>query len=250
MASLNELINLDLSENFISDVTSLQNLSNLKKLNIALNEIVDLSVLGDKPVLRELNLMDNRVEEIKLFSRYSFDQIENLNLSYNSLTNIEPMRYLINLETLDLKNNNLADIDVLSKLQQITNLNLGNNSLIKGFSSLKKLKRIQFLDLENTGLRSLSFLKNMHDLEALDISHNPISQDDLEIFAQVDLPLLKTLEVEDMQNLEKDTKIDPRVFFKLESLETLILGDDVSFADQEDICGQDQLPGWLQDYCR
>lgn len=85
---------LDLSDNQISDISSLENLINLEKLELSDNEIKDISPLQNLKNLKELNL------------------------KCDEFTDISPLANLVNLEYLGLECGYCSPKEEIEKLQK------------------------------------------------------------------------------------------------------------------------------------
>jgi hypothetical protein len=83
------LVTLDLSHNWISDISPLSSLSNLTTLDLSGNRISDISALS------------------------SLTNLTTLDLSYNEISDISALSSLSNLTTLNLRGNQISDISTL-----------------------------------------------------------------------------------------------------------------------------------------
>ena len=114
----------------------------LKELNLSNNDLIDISLLKDlkAPKLKKIELSHNQIKIIsdnKNSSKYYyFPQLEELNLSYNNLTNVyelkefkAPNLKILNISFNHFNDNNLVQsIDIFKlkfdfpKLEQLNNL--------------------------------------------------------------------------------------------------------------------------------
>ena len=123
-----------------------------------------------------------------------FTELERLDLSGNSITNVSPLAGLVNLRVLDLSNNQVSNLWSLSGLYNLERLNLSGNKVIdvQALAWLPNLK-VLLLDrnditdmwplagsmkLENVGLREnkirdVSALQDLPELRRLDLTGNP-----------------------------------------------------------------------------
>ncbi len=121
---LTGLINLQVDNNSISDLTPLMNLSSLQVLDLENNKNVsDLYPLTDLTQLRELDLGNNQVEDLT------------------------PLTQLTNLRILDLWQNLVSEISPLANLTQLVELQLRNNA-IQNAAPLQNLMNLQSLSLD------------------------------------------------------------------------------------------------------
>ena len=96
------------------------------------------------------------------------DNIIELNLSENQLTDISGIKLFKNLEELFLFNNKITDISVLKDSVNLKVLSLRNNK-IKGISVLFFLKKIKALDIDNLELEfyQIKYIKSLKKLKTL-----------------------------------------------------------------------------------
>jgi uncharacterized repeat protein (TIGR01451 family) len=143
IADLTALEEVDAAFNLISETGLLANLNNLRRLDLAHNLVGDLSGLGD-PILpaagrgfrahhlgslEELDLSYNRLENLNPLSGLS--SLRRLNLERNgSLSGLEPLQSMVNLQELIAGYNAISDLTPLSSLQQLGILFLPFNRII------------------------------------------------------------------------------------------------------------------------
>jgi len=103
-----------------------QKFSKLKELNISNNKLIDISPLKDlkAPNLKILNLSHNKIENItgktESLEVYNFPQLEEIDLSYNILTNVFELKAIkalklkiMNISYNEYEENNLTqNIDI------------------------------------------------------------------------------------------------------------------------------------------
>ncbi len=128
--NISEIEKLDLSKGDITtfqggDTFSPVQLSNLKSLNISNNYLVNLSQIINLYQLENLDISGNR-----LYNIIGIDLLENLkclNLDNNNLENISELRDSPKLKILSISNNKIKQLD----------------DLIENLKSLKKLKQLK-----------------------------------------------------------------------------------------------------------
>ena len=108
----NELVALDLGHNYVSDLSFLEYMPDLKILILVdnvkykegetLRHLTDLSELQYVPKLRYLEIFANNVSDFS-FMQY-LTELEDLNISYNSVSSIEYMTNLPHLKRLWMEN--------------------------------------------------------------------------------------------------------------------------------------------------
>ena len=94
--------------------------------------------------ITELYLYDNRLTDISGIRL--FKNLEKLFLDYNQLTDISVLKYLTKLKMLDIKSNKIKDISVILNLKNLEYLNIRDLRLksdqIQYIKSLKNLKEL------------------------------------------------------------------------------------------------------------
>ncbi|PSB46542.1 leucine-rich repeat domain-containing protein [filamentous cyanobacterium Phorm 6] len=169
---LSSMTELDLSNNRISDISSLGSLTNLTTLQLRNNRISDISSLGSLTNLTTLSLYFNGITDISFLG--SLINLTTLELSINQITDISFLCSLTNLTTLNLNWNQITDIRFLGSLTNLTTLQLREN-LISDISSLGSLTNLTTLYLYFNEVTDISFLGSLTNLTTLELSRNLIS---------------------------------------------------------------------------
>ena len=159
LEDLTNLRSLKLQQNTISDLSPLSELTRLTVLelgnpfgspslspSISGNTITDISPLSNLTNLTVLGLSGNTITDISPLSNLT--NLTTLNLFFNSIVDISPLSGLTNLITLYLSGNTITDISPLSGLTNLTMLYLQNN-LIVDISPLSGLTNLTELGLGN-----------------------------------------------------------------------------------------------------
>ena len=137
----------------IRNLTGLEHATNLEELDLRDNFISDISPLAALTKLRLLDLRDNIISNISPLAR--LNNLVGISLAVNSISNLSPLAGLTNLTTLNLRNNAISDISPLAGLTDLTGLRLDNNS-ISDISPLARLTRLTELNLENNSISDIS----------------------------------------------------------------------------------------------
>lgn len=177
--SKNELIELDIFQGNISDLSFIKKYPKLKYLSLInckisnidlLKDLSELQILylqtnniGDYTAVKSLNnlielkiadntiksfdFLPNKLEILSLQDCYIKDinflknakNLYSLNLSYNIIEDISPLKSLVNIRYLKLDYNKILDITPLENFKSFLLLNLSNN-FIEDISALKKVK--------------------------------------------------------------------------------------------------------------
>ena len=91
-----------------------------------------MSIIGNE---EEISLQNKGLKDsdLRLFSKISFSNLKDLNLSHNQIKDISSLKYLetSNLKYLNLNYNDIEDIEILERinLTSLTELQLQNNNL-------------------------------------------------------------------------------------------------------------------------
>jgi len=218
----------------LSKIGPVSGLTNLKSLNAEQCKIVDISPLQPLANLESLNLNYNPIEKIPNFLALKKIKglgfygtrlndlsgirgmiwLESLSVAgHPTLTDISPVKGLINLKVLNAEKCQIVDITPLEKLAKLESLNLNYNPIEK-VPDLSALTKIKGLGFYRTRLRDLSGIKGMTWLESLSIAGHPTL---IDIDPIKNLTNLKTL------NIEKCQIKDIKPLQRLAKLETLNL---------------------------
>ena len=129
------------------------------------------------------------------------DNITELDLSNNRLTNISGIRHFKNLKILYLENNYITDISVLKDLENLENLDLSYNE-IKDISDLKNLNKLKTLLINVIYITDTSVIKNLNSLETLGINYLNLESNQIKYIQS-----LKNLKYLYSRNGFKDMKV-------------------------------------------
>ena len=97
-----------------------------------------------------------------------------LNLAFNSISDVSPLTGLTSLRQLDLLDNSISDVSPLAGLTQLTALGLGANS-ISDVSPLAGLTSLTSLHLLDNSISDVSSLTRLTQLTTLDLRQNPLN---------------------------------------------------------------------------
>ena len=92
--------------------------------------IEDISFIQQLGQLQSLRLAANRISNVGYFLyTESWRTLTYLDLSYNNITDISPLKALSNLVTLNISNNNITNITALYSMSNLRELNISGNPL-------------------------------------------------------------------------------------------------------------------------
>ena len=149
----NNVIELNLSENVISDISPLikMNYNNLKKFNLSKNKIENIDAFEkiDLSNLETLNLSYNKLQNINSLPKTNLSNLTDLNLGYNKISDINALEFMKcqNLRGIDLFNNEILDITVFERINfpQLVQIsfaeNYFNHELIKNYDIISNLRK-------------------------------------------------------------------------------------------------------------
>ena len=156
----------------ITDISGIENFTNLTYLDLSSNSISNISVLAGLTNLTELDLGWNSISDISTLSELT--NLTDLSLGYNNISDIRALSGLTNLTYLDLSSNSISNISVLAELTNLTSLELYHNS-ISDISALSGLTNLTFLDLSYNSISDINVLAGLTNLTSLDLSSTSIS---------------------------------------------------------------------------
>ncbi len=139
----------------ITDIGWVRSLENMKELNLCHNRISDLDPLQNLTKLEILQLGDNQIGDSEL----------------------ETIGGLTNLEQLFLYKNRITDVSPLNNLRKLWLLNLGNNN-ISSVEALTGLPKLEDLRIYRTKISDLSCFPAFQALETVDLAACPLDYDD------------------------------------------------------------------------
>ncbi len=152
---------------------------NLKKLVIEKLGLKTSDVsINDMKSLKDLDTPENdpalMIKDITGLE-YAIN-LESLDLGYNKVIDLTPIRNLTSLKSLKLDyNNDFEDLDSIANLTSLTYLSLVGLSHITSFNGLKNLVNLEYLNLSITKIDSLDFIKDLTKLKKCYLAFNNIS---------------------------------------------------------------------------
>lgn len=160
---------LDLSDNRISTISSLENMPNLKVVDLSYNlitriciprmDIEELYLISndideicglDLPRIRKLDIAVNKIRKIENLS--GCRTLEELYLGGNGIRTVEGLGCLSELRVLDLQNNEIESVDCSVLPRKIEILLLGENRNLRTVENIGMLESLRILGLERTSV--------------------------------------------------------------------------------------------------
>ena len=170
------LKNLNLSNNFIEDITPLEKLVELEDLNLTNNKIKDPKSLAKLTMLRQLVLRKNLMNNLDFLNDL---KVESLDISMNSVLKdyIPNNLKLENLRSLNLSGIGLDNISFLKNAGKLESL-VAEENAIKDLTPLAELKTLRTLYLDRNNISDITALKDLASLEELLLYKNNIENVD------------------------------------------------------------------------
>ncbi len=154
------------------DLPLLANLTTLRRLNLSRCGLSTLAGLKEIKGLTDLDLSNNTVRNLEPLM--DMTTLVELNLQHNAVIKLDHLSGLVNLEKLDISFNSVTTLSPLVGCTKLAHLNAGNNS-ISSISDLTALPPLTWLSLQNNSLSDVSNLANCVTLVELNISGNAVS---------------------------------------------------------------------------
>ncbi|CAH4029059.1 unnamed protein product [Pieris brassicae] len=217
---LNTIKNLNISYNKYESFPILAEMTNLINVNVSHNELTSakLSSRYSFSHLNEMDLSYNLIQDIEINdAEYVFSNLFRLNMSHNSIAQLQDTIFsdFGHLRYLDLSYNNLDALNTVTfeGLKNLLDLNLEHNNIKEIGLSLFRCSQLQYLYLNNNEIKTLLHkdFNKLLQLKKVYLSHNAITFienttfDNMGHLSTIDLNHneLKTLE----RNLFKDTAL-------------------------------------------
>jgi Leucine-rich repeat (LRR) protein len=183
---------LDLRDTEVSDISSLNTLTQLVALYLSGAQLTDISPLSALTQLSALILYGAQVTDISPLS--TLTQLSILYLSGAQVTDISPLSTLTQLRMLYLSETKVMDILPLSSLTQLEELDLSETQ-VTDILPLSSLTQLEELDLSETQVTDILPLSSLTQLKELDLSETQVT----DILPLSSLTQLKELDLSETQ---------------------------------------------------
>ena len=207
LANLTQLRYLPLRDNQISDLTPLANLTQLNYLSLDRNKkISDLTPLANLDELKEVSFADNRVSDLTPLANLT--KLRWMHLAQNRISDLTPLANLTQLRDLFLRSNEISDLTPLANLTQLNYLSLPDNE-ISDLTPLANLTQLRELFLFSNRISDLTPLANLDKLIRLNLRSNEISDlTPLANLTQLRDLFLRSNEISDLTPLANLTRLN------------------------------------------
>ena len=166
----------------IRDLSVVSNLPKLKKIVANDNKITTLSHLKNAKVLESVEVNNNKIDSLD----FENSTITSLEIKNNKLEEINNINKLSALENLDASGNKISEFPS-NKQNKLINLTV-NNNVIRTMENVNNLTALKYLTMSNNYVSTLALKEKNKTLEYLDISHNTVPQEELEIPSDGNIP--------------------------------------------------------------
>ena len=173
---LNEITFLDLSNNNITDLSGIENFTNLRDLKLEHNNISSIRPLLSLHNLNYINLNYNKLTTVPIEIKQS--TLMQLTLAYNPIVDFSGLQEAKSIVNLDLEGTSITenDLNYLKNLK-IVNLNLANTN-VKDYTTLNNLEEGEAaLQVLNINHNNDIVYTSIPKVTSLDISHTNINED-------------------------------------------------------------------------
>ncbi len=168
------LRSIDVSQNQIEEIKSVNYIPYLLKLNASTNLINSLKAFKDPATLTFLQVLDLSRNGITKFSAIQLPKLRKLNLSYNQIDSCEEFEGHPNLELLELRKNKLTNCNGLTNMLSLTELYLDENQ-ITDFNGLQNLPALKRLHLRQNAIEVFNLpLPELPSIHHLNLRENKI----------------------------------------------------------------------------
>ncbi len=129
-----------------------------------------LDAIAVLPDLTRLTMIDCRISSISALA--AAENLEYLNLGYNSLRNLSPLAGCQNLQELHLSHNIVTDLSPISNCTQLRILDVSYNSPLAVIDPICGIPTLQELNISNNKIVSLGNIGDLALLTKLDCQNN------------------------------------------------------------------------------
>ncbi|XP_078393999.1 leucine-rich repeat-containing protein 23-like [Cetorhinus maximus] len=206
LANLSQLLWLCADENYLTSAR-IEEMPFLQVLSLAKNRVKDMEGI-DHPLLEKLNLSGNYISEMSGLDPYKLTQLHTLELRGNLLETTAGLN-LPNLRHLYLAGNNIRRLEGLEALTGLQTLHLRDNHLetLRGFS--EAMTSLQYLNVRGNLIVKAQEVKHLQCLPALRgliATENPCTEE--ESYRLDVLSLLRRLERLDKDGFTFDDRLE------------------------------------------
>lgn len=156
----------------LKDISALAGLTKLKYLNFSDNAVTDISALKDLSALEDLVMNSNGVESIDAIAKAT--ELKNLYVADNKLADISALKNCTKLEVFSAADNKIKDISALGKCVALTDIYVSSNE-VGNIGDLSKLENLAVFSAAENAITDISSLGKCSKLTTLTVNDNLIS---------------------------------------------------------------------------
>ncbi len=208
VGALPALINLDLSENELSNSQFMASMPKLISVSMSANGLRSFDLPVPLAHLTQIDLSFNHVMQFSFLS--NAPELLTLNLDGNGITNMPPTFAPPKISSLSLIGNRISDLSFLGQLPTLKELDLASN-FSRQFVFPQGLKNLRWMNLGENRLTLVTFSPDMTNLSAL-------YMDDNQLTVLPDLTPLSSLSILDVGINKLTEVIIPRALTNLTKL--------------------------------
>lgn len=120
-----KVIELNLENSNIENISGINFFKNLKSLNLMKNKIKDISDIEELTSLERLYLSDNVISDISPIS--NLKKLNTLNIAYNEITDISPIKDLNNIDYPFINGNPIVNFNILYNKIDLMSINFAKS---------------------------------------------------------------------------------------------------------------------------
>ncbi|MBC1517148.1 MucBP domain-containing protein [Listeria immobilis] len=170
---------IDFSASYVSDLTPIVHLPNLKKITGVGTSLRSLDGIQNLPALENLELGADYIQdfspllEAKNLTSFSYDSYRWLSSDYSAISDLTILSEMQKLQTLNLNWNEVSDLSPLRGNDTIQTLNLNHNK-VQDLAPLEDMNNLEILYLNQNELTSLDDLSALEGMKILYADSNHI----------------------------------------------------------------------------
>lgn len=174
VSKITELNLQGVNDGKITNLTGLQNFSNLATLNLSGNAITNADSISGLSKIQNLNLSDNSANESILSIVSKLTSLKELNMSNTQLNGdqLVNLKNLTNLQKLIISKNNISTVESISTLSGITSLDISVNKSFTDFKQLTAFTKLTELNVSGTGITTFSGLTGTSEHDGIELLVN------------------------------------------------------------------------------
>jgi internalin A len=177
LASMTQIVFLDLSQNNISDISALAGMTQMETLNLSHNQISNVGPLAEMTEMKSLLLTGNPIDDLSAISGMVW--LEKLVIWEGSIEDLSPLEGCTSLQVLEMPGHSIESIAAIADLDELVEVWLAGNAI----ATIQPLTNVAWGSIEKLWLggNSIADLQPLVENQAtfisdveIDVSQNPI----------------------------------------------------------------------------